>query len=664
MSNLSDLNNHLSALQSSNQIVKTAGILSGIKGWIKKLLSNEDDYLKFIDNFADESEDVLEIIKKLYKTIIDFQNAVKSQNLSEYQLKLQEIILLSEDLSQLTKQTEHKAKIVNKLVEIKKHYSRDELKSNKENLLEQLKSQLPENHDVPFSENIKKEVSSFQWFNNFTQDNIEFGPNNKKLFYEKLVNTLISETTKSKDEIIETLKNNSNEIENNFKNAILNGLLLSYQPATPSTKIKNRPSNQNIATIRTIPFLIPEININVEISVSLLDMLASLHPSKQLKIYYLSYFRIISKTANLNFQIKKIASTVSELQLAEILRKGYNKIFGKDPSLETLGVGWAQAIQEHCHGVLLPHNNIGNITADNQWIKSGGKYFEIPITNKNPEYDSDGKPINIQSIKFKTFNSPEEGAEYYWKFLQNQYPDVIKWMDSGSAFDTAIKLGTKGYFTGQIPIYAKNMDSLFKTFITNIAPKLSEIKSNPQPPPEKPLELRKFRKDPIIIQRPETFSDSYLQKNMPKNDNAENLGNYLLSAAEYMPLTNFIKCAIYKPIFFSIESNSLHTDELLKSAKIHISNTLKNILENILKLGTVEIHENKNNIYIKIFAENSETNKSLIYNTFNFIAEKIANKTQKQGSISLSLFENIDSNCYQITKSSDNLFYFFLKANK
>ena len=64
MSNISDLNNHLSALQSSNQIVKTAGILSGIKGWIKKLLSNEDDYLKFIDNFADESDDVLEIIKK------------------------------------------------------------------------------------------------------------------------------------------------------------------------------------------------------------------------------------------------------------------------------------------------------------------------------------------------------------------------------------------------------------------------------------------------------------------------------------------------------------------------------------------------------------------------------------------------------------------------
>ena len=70
-----------------------------------------------------------------------------------------------------------------------------------------------------------------------------------------------------------------------------------------------------------------------------------------------------------------------------LLQNGYKKAFGKEPSIETLGIGWAQGSLESGRPTRLPCNNVGNIKATSDWLKSGKKYFVIDTK----EIDKNGK---------------------------------------------------------------------------------------------------------------------------------------------------------------------------------------------------------------------------------------------------------------------------------
>src|SRR5690606_13378172 len=57
----------------------------------------------------------------------------------------------------------------------------------------------------------------------------------------------------------------------------------------------------------------------------------------------------------------------TETEFARALAKGYQKAFGKEPNLEVLGAGWAQAALESGRPIKLPNFNIGNIKATDKW---------------------------------------------------------------------------------------------------------------------------------------------------------------------------------------------------------------------------------------------------------------------------------------------------------
>ena len=166
---------------------------------------------------------------------------------------------------------------------------------------------------------------------------------------------------------------------------------------------------------------------------------------------------------------------LSEIEFAKILAKGYKIVYGTDPSLELLGGAWAQAILESGRNpVRLPNNNVGNLKATPDWKKTGN-YF----TKDTVEFNSAGKLYQMPEAEWRAYDTPEEGAAGYWRVIgSKRYSSALKWMAAGDAKSAAIVFGIAGYYTANINEYSNSVDSIYKEFLTKIAPELG-LKSNP-----------------------------------------------------------------------------------------------------------------------------------------------------------------------------------------
>lgn len=198
-------------------------------------------------------------------------------------------------------------------------------------------------------------------------------------------------------------------------------------------------------------------------------------------------------------KVQRFYNKLGKQELANVVRAGYRAVFGKEPTAEILGSGWAQVMMENSGNLM--NNNLGNITAGSGWKKSGKDYITLPAGQKGQiiEYDASGKPLtNVREMSFRSYNTPEEGAVDYWKLLNNNYyKSVLNWFATGDSVSTALALGDKGYYTANRLKYSGIMATLFDDFMRNIAPKISGLESNPQPAPGPKPEYKAWRNSEV-----------------------------------------------------------------------------------------------------------------------------------------------------------------------
>ncbi|HSN99763.1 MAG TPA: hypothetical protein VLS89_15815, partial [Candidatus Nanopelagicales bacterium] len=78
----------------------------------------------------------------------------------------------------------------------------------------------------------------------------------------------------------------------------------------------------------------------------------------------------------------------------------------------------------------------------------------------------------LVDLWFRVFDSPEEGAEAYWRLLANSYYSVIARCDSADPRGAAQRLAEIGYFTGPEQPYIDGMARLFVSARGSLIPRL------------------------------------------------------------------------------------------------------------------------------------------------------------------------------------------------
>ena len=189
------------------------------------------------------------------------------------------------------------------------------------------------------------------------------------------------------------------------------------------------------------------------------------------------------------------SKTVSQEEFAEIMAKGYEQAFGEKPTLEVLAGGWSQGQLENGlrgSSVLMPNNSIGRIKATQGWIDNGGDFYR----RKAYEKTSEGKSYSVPGDRWRAYDSPEEGAEAYWKLLgKDRYKASLRWFKSGDPKSAAVSLGLGGYYTANIKNYAKGLSWRYGLFFKNVAPKIEHLglKSAKLESPGEPPLLKDFK---------------------------------------------------------------------------------------------------------------------------------------------------------------------------
>lgn len=233
-------------------------------------------------------------------------------------------------------------------------------------------------------------------------------------------------------------------------------------------------------TVDSAPFEVKGVPGKFQASVGLIDFRKSRVSAEKLTVNKINYVRSISKTAMIetlykkafqdskqqyktNNQVPYKVTKLGEVDLANVLREGYKKVFGKDPSAQALAGGWAQVVLEAGLPVKLPCNNIGNIKATKEWISQGNPYFSKDTSENKPTGEHYKTAAN-----WKAFATPEDGAAEYWKLLKSRYSNSLDWMEAEDPTSAAVNLGLKGYYTADIKkIFSGSFFSLFKVHERN-----------------------------------------------------------------------------------------------------------------------------------------------------------------------------------------------------
>jgi hypothetical protein len=310
-------------------------------------------------------------------------------------------------------------------------------------------------------------------------------------------------------------------------------------------------------------------------------------------------YKDLEKKAQQSQQLPRKYNKLTSVQLAEALKEGYKQVFGEEPTLEIVGSAWAQVVLEAGMPVKLPNNNMGNIKAGPNWVKSGKPYFEMEAGEFTPE----GKHYK-EPAKWAAFATPAEGAAGYWNLIKSRYGKSIPWMKAGDPMSASVILGLRGWYTAPIDKYSKAVQNWYDEFGKKVAVQLPDVKSNPiQPTEEKPImkrwssEYSKEEKSKILEDKPRVEDLS-----TPAND-VNGLIRQLLTANEGK-LVNIVKNSIntLPDSNVLIKINNLNITNKIEFAKV-----ASEILDRFIGSKTKILQEN-DNIDIECIASGSEGN--------------------------------------------------------
>lgn len=600
------------------QVVKTAGVVSRIKNWFKKITNPE--YRSKLQSFHKNTKETQELIDKLNKSLDKIQEDIKDGNLESYNNTFDEVkelaLKLYSNLSRVGKDGNTVSKIMF-------HYTKEEM--SEPGFEGKVKAHLPEEYDIEWNKVYKLPLKSFNWYSNLDPEDIAIRRQDKgalTVLLAKVAEAIKEDGRASGEEVKEYLMNNLEEFLNNYRKAIVDGVLIMAGPKDPSSKIQRIQAGQSLITVTTAPFLVPGKGIMLQATVKLIDNKTSLSSRDKLSIRSTSDVTVLNRTAKaverIN-QLKKLAQSsqelpyqvtqLSEVELATVLREGYKQAFGTDPTAEALAGGWAQVILESGRPVKLPNNNVGNIKATDDWVKSGNPYF----VKSTEEYTKDGKHFIHKGAKWRAYPTPVDGAAGYWKLLGNRYRSAMDWMAAGDPRSATVALGMKTYFTANIKKYSKGVESLYNEFMKKIAPQLPGLQSAPLPPPAERPELKDWvsqyseQEKQSVLKGPQTSAGQIAQKSAPVQVNlspALQEADALLQElfAEDGKLTSAVKYALLKnklpesKVLIAVEDTELNYNKKLSFAK-KASDLLKEFIQ-----ADVSIHSDGEKIHLECTA--------------------------------------------------------------
>ncbi len=139
---------------------------------------------------------------------------------------------------------------------------------------------------------------------------------------------------------------------------------------------------------------------------------------------------------------------LSEMEVARELARAYLALYGQAPSVNLLGVAWAQVQLETGRGTKLYNFNFGNITCGSSWR---GAYQELKDGTNEPHY-------------YRAYVSAAAGAKDYWELLHGRYKPALAYFERGDAPGAAFELSALGYFTAPPEPIARSFGKLFASY--------------------------------------------------------------------------------------------------------------------------------------------------------------------------------------------------------
>lgn len=307
----------------NKEVVKIAGILSKLKNYLRQL--GDREYAEAVDVLRSDSWMVQQVSNELRKKIKELTQAIDEGDISTYDLVLEEVRSLTADLATELKNLNRDAEANDPRLQEEKVAPKSEqaiqepiLDSPDKYTREQwddptrragifghvssaIKTWHPE-HDVPIGKNINKPLRDFKWFDNkeiHIKQGTESGARDRLI--DQTARLLVRETSLSYEAARDTFENSAvfDELAKRLVNAIYNGTLLHYLPATPMKEpkdknkpwIKERQIGEMAAAVKTAEFLIPVYDVSASMTVGLIDMGAPLNGINKLVLGYTEYSR-------------------------------------------------------------------------------------------------------------------------------------------------------------------------------------------------------------------------------------------------------------------------------------------------------------------------------------------------------------------------------------
>lgn len=486
-------------LQSIDQkeVVKVASLVRKLKNLWKSITNTEyRESVSLIQNNAGETQSR---VSELNKKINELSSAIKDGDLKDYTKAITEVKKsIDEFMTSLTK--------LERQTNVLFQYTSREM--SRPGFLENMSKGLPSGYDVELNKKYEKTpLRNFNWYKNRKYD-LFFGSNPSeseatKHLIDKTLNVLNSyyEDKAAFQKEFFTGKHLESFITA-FTQAVFGGYLIEAKPHRPKRGETSKGGTREL-TIRTLPFEISGApGATIIATVVLVDNIGNRRGPARMSLRKTKNVELSNNPINLEasntndiikfaLQIPYRITKLSEIEFAQALREGYKRVFGNDPTAETLAGAWSQAVLESGRPVKLPNNNVGNIKATSGWVESGKPFF----TKDTAEYTNSGEKYISHAAKWRAYPDAAAGAAGYWGLIGNRYKQAMSWMSAGDPTSASVALGLKGYFTANIRLYAKGVTWLYKHFMEKIAPQLLNLQSSPTAAPGEKPQVKNWRNE-------------------------------------------------------------------------------------------------------------------------------------------------------------------------
>lgn len=311
-------------LTNNRQVVKVAGILNKLKNYLKQL--GDQEYADAVSTLRSNSWILQQVAGQLRKKIKELTEAIDDGDIASYDLALEEVRGLTADLVTELKQLNQNAQQSDPRIQnpdepltpeksdsttlettkyTREHWDDPEKRASLFDYTARKIKEWHPNHDVPLQKNINKPIHNFEWFRDkevHIKEGNESGARNRLI--DQTAKLLVRETIISYEEAKATFENQANfaEFAKRLVNAIYNGTLLHYFPASPQpepkdkskTWVKERQVGEMAATVKTADFQIPVYDVTVHMTVGLIDMGAPLNGTNKLVLGFTEYPRVLA----------------------------------------------------------------------------------------------------------------------------------------------------------------------------------------------------------------------------------------------------------------------------------------------------------------------------------------------------------------------------------